>query len=118
MKEVLKIINEYKEIGSEDLVLDDTKVEITQEVKQELEKLSDLVYLSMNNCQIKSLAHFPALKNLVTLELNENEFPARELSHLKGLVALKALDIDSVDIETMAQLEPLKELKNLQRLEL
>jgi hypothetical protein len=39
MKEVLKIINEYKEIGNtEDLVLDDTKIEnITPELKHELE---------------------------------------------------------------------------------
>lgn len=104
MKEVLKIINEYKEIGNtEDLVLDDTKVEhFTTELKHELEQLSEMVYLSMNNCGLKSLNHFPELKNLVTLELNENEFPARELAHLKGLKALKALDIDNLDIENVS----------------
>ena len=72
----------------------------------------------MNNCGIKSLNHFPALKNLVTLELNENDFPVRELAHLKGLVSLKALDIDNLKVENISQLEPLKELKKLERLEL
>ncbi len=72
----------------------------------------------MNNCGIKSLNHFPALKNLVTLELNENDFPVRELVHLKGLVSLKALDIDNLKIEKLSQLEPLKDLKKLERLEI
>jgi hypothetical protein len=98
MSEVLKIIKEYKEIGNtEDLVLDDTKIEhFTPELKHELESLKELVYLSMNNCDIKSLNHFPVLKNIITLELNENSFPARELVHLKGLANLKALDIDGL----------------------
>lgn len=72
----------------------------------------------MNNCGLKSLNHFPALKNLITLELNENEFPVRELLHLKGLASLKALDIDNLEIEGLNQLEPLKDLKKLERLEL
>lgn len=117
---MLQIIKEYKEIGNtEDLVLDDTKIEhFTPELKHELEQLNELVYLSMNNCGLKSLNHFPALKNLVTLELNENDFPVRELAHLKDLVNLKSLDIDALNIENLNQLDPLKELKNLQRLEI
>ena len=120
MKEVLQIIKEYKEIGNtEDLVLDDTKVEhFTPELKHEMEQLAELAYLSMNNCGLKSLNHFPALKNLITLELSENDFPARELSHLKDLAGLRSLDLDCIKIDSLHQLEPLKELKNLQRLEI
>lgn len=103
MKEAFDIIKEYKEIGeTEDLVLDDLKIEhFTPELKHEIEQLNDLAYLSLNNCHLKSLNHFPLVKNLVTLELNENEFPVRELLHLKGLTELKSLDIDGLKVDKL-----------------
>lgn len=120
MEEVLKIIEEYKEVGNtEDLVLDDVKMgHITPEVKHQLERISDLLYLSMNACDLKSLNHFPVVKTLVQLDLCDNEFPAKELIHLKDLSQLKSLDLDGNKIEKVEQLEPLKELKHLERLEL
>ena len=44
MDTVMKIINEYKEIGStEDLVLDEVEIEhITPEMRVEIEKIKDL----------------------------------------------------------------------------
>ena len=120
MKEAFEIIKEYKEIGeTEDLVFDDVKIEhFTPELKHEIEQLSELVYLSLNNCQLKSLNHFPQIKNLMTLELNDNQFPIRELLHLSGLTNLKSLDLDGLKIEKVEQLEPLKHLKSLERLEI
>lgn len=120
MQEALEIISQYKEVGeTEDLILDDCKFEhFTAELKHQIEQLPDLLYLSLNNCGLKSLNHFPTLKNVVTLELIDNEFPIRELSHLKGLVALKVLEINGNHLEKIEQLESLKELKHLERLEL
>lgn len=101
MKEAFEIIKQYKEIGdTEDLVFDEVKIEhFTPELKHEVEQLPELAYLSMNNCQLKSLNHFPVVKTLITLELNDNEFPVRELLHLSGLTNLKSLDLDGLKIE-------------------
>lgn len=120
MKEVIEIINQYKECGNtEDVVLDDIKIEhLTADIKHQLEQIPDLIYLSMNDCKLKTLNHFPHIKNLTTLELNDNEFPAKELTHLSHLTTLKSLDLDGLQITKVEQLEPLKALKNLERLEI
>ena len=72
----------------------------------------------MNACGLKSLNHFPIVKTLISLELCDNDFPIRELSHLTKLVNLKSLDLDGIQIEKLEQLEVFKELKHLERLEI
>lgn len=120
MEQVLKVIEEYKEVGNtDDLVLDDISIgHITPEIKHQIEQIKDLQYLSMNSCNLQSLNHFPTNKSIWSLELQDNTFPAKELMHLAQLSHLKALDLNGNKIEKAEQLEPLKELKHLERLDL
>lgn len=64
----------------------------------------------MNACSLNTLANFPALEGLYKLELNDNKFPAKELSHLSGLVNLENLKLANTKISKLEELNPLKSL--------
>jgi hypothetical protein len=56
------------------------------EVLEELNKMTDIICLSMNGCKLRSLLNFPDFSKLVRLELIENEFTGGDLRHLSQLV--------------------------------
>lgn len=73
----------------------------------------------MNSCHLKNLKNFPANKDLWSLELQDNPFPASELVHLSELTNLKSLDLTGTKLESVDSLAPLaKSLKKLERIDL
>ena len=107
-KAIKKIDEHIEEEDTEEIILDEIEiVEISPELKKKLESLQDVSILSMNDCQLKSLANFPNLPNLVRVELMNNSFPAEELKHLAGLKELQSLSISDNDIKTVDDLKVL-----------
>ena len=103
----------------EELFLDGIKLEkINEELKKELEKLDELICLSLNDCGLVSLTNLPKKESLIRLELMENKFPARELEHLTTLTGLQSLSLGANRIEKLEDLEPLKRLPELLQLDL
>ena len=119
-KEAINAIRKELDQGEiEELYLDTIKIEkISEELKQEIEKLDELMCLSMNDCGLVSLANFPEVKNIIRLELMDNKFPARELQHLSHLSSLQSLSLGANKIERFEELDPLKKLKELVQLDL
>jgi Leucine-rich repeat (LRR) protein len=119
-KEAIQRIRKQAEQGEiEELYLDNLKIEkITEDLKIEIEKLDDLMSMSLNDCHLVSLTNFPHCKNLIRLELMNNKFPARELSHISGLASLQSLSLGSNTIDRYEDLEPLKKFKDLVQLDL
>lgn len=73
----------------------------------------------MNQTHLKSLVNFPNSKNLLRLELAENQLNGDELIHIKKYApTLETLKLASNKIATLADLEPLSHLKNLKNLDL
>ena len=119
-KEAIDTVKKAVKNGqTEELYLDDiTLTAISPELKKEIENVSDLMCLSLNNCGLTSLANFPQKANLIRLELMENKFPAKELEHLTGNTSLQSLSLGSNKITTTSDLVPLKKLENLIQLDL
>jgi Leucine-rich repeat (LRR) protein len=119
-KEAIEIIKRQIKQGSvEELYLDDTAIGvISPELKKELEGMSDLMCLSMNNCGLTSLTNFPKKGSLIRLELMENKFPAKELEHLTDLKELQSLSLGCNKISTLQDINPLKKLEALVQLDL
>lgn len=119
-KEAIEVIKKELANGQvEELYLDDiTITTITPDLKKEVEKLSDLMCLSMNNCGLTSLNHFPSKPSLIRLELMENKFPPAELSHLSTITSLQSLSLGSNKIVNIKDLSPLKNLQHLIQLDL
>lgn len=66
--------------------MDEMKIgKFSTEFVQKLSKLENLADLTMNNCDISSLEHFPTSLPLIRLELNDNLFEGADLKHLEGL---------------------------------
>jgi len=58
----------------EQLILDECHFKaFTPQLKKELEKFTGLLYLSLNDCQLKSLEHLPSLPSLLKLDLLDNQ---------------------------------------------
>jgi hypothetical protein len=55
------------------------------EVLEQLNKMTNIICLSMNGCKLRSLTNFPKFELLVRLELIENEFTGGDLRHLSQL---------------------------------
>ncbi len=69
--------------GETDLILDDISfLKFTPEIKQQIEKLSEVDSMSLNNCGLSTLKNFPNCTNLRQLELGENDFPSSELVYI------------------------------------
>jgi len=119
-KEAIEIIKRQIKQGTvEELYLDDTPIgSISPELKKELEGMSELMCLSMNNCGLTSLANFPKKVSLIRLELMENKFSAKELEHLGDLKELQSLSLGCNKISTLADINPLKKLEALVQLDL
>jgi hypothetical protein len=60
--------------GLEQLCLDSIEIRnLTPSVKKLLEGCASLEYLTMNDCGLESLEHFPHMPNLIALELTDNK---------------------------------------------
>ncbi|KAI7695232.1 hypothetical protein SSS_05906 [Sarcoptes scabiei] len=77
----------------------------------------NLESLSMINSGLVSLKGFPNLPNLKRLELSDNKI-SNGLNHLKGSPNLEYLNLCGNKIKDFETLEPLKELKKLEILDL
>ena len=119
-KEAIEIIKKEALNGDvEELYLDDVSIgTISVELKKELEKLPKLMCLSMNNCSLTSLTNFPANLQLIRLELMENKFDGKDLSHIGHIKSLQSLSLGSNSIGSIKDLEPLKGLEHLIQLDL
>ena len=119
-KEAIEIIKKEAQNGDvEELYLDDVNIgTISAELKKELEKLPKLMCLSMNNCGLTSLTNFPSSTQLIRLELMENKFDGKELSHVGNVKSLQSLSLGSNSINSIKDLEPLKGLEHLIQLDL
>ena len=56
--------------------------QFSPQLKSELEKYKNLIYLSLNDCQLKSLDNFPNLPNLVKLDLLDNNLSGESLTKI------------------------------------
>ena len=91
----------------DELILDEWRgAELTQSDKSLLESFPSLQFLSMNNCGLRSLSNFPALPNLIKLELNDNRI-AGGLEKLAGLKGLMQLNLAGNPLKTLEDLAPL-----------
>ena len=117
---VFECISEALDISNcKELYLDGLKVpSITDELKNKIQKISSLTVLSLNECGLQSLKNFPALPNLVRLEVTGNEFPGSDLSHLTHLTQIRSLTLSSNEITSFEQVEILKKFLNLFQLDL
>ena len=86
--------------------------QMTNQVKEYLEKFEDLEILSMSICHIKSLKNLPDLPNLKKLELNDNFITGDELSNLCKYKNLTHLKIANNKIKTLEEIKNLKDLQN------
>ena len=87
-------------------------------MKNELESVSNLLCLSLNNCKLESLENFPKVPSLIRLEIMDNSFPGEHLTHLTALSSLQSLSLANNKISDFKQLEPLKSITNLVQLDL
>ena len=119
-KEAIEMIKKESQHGPvEELYLDDIEIgTISPELKKELEKQPNLMCLSMNNCNLVSLANFPSKLQLIRLEIMENKFDPKELSQISHITTLQSLSLGSNTINTNKDLEPLKNLDSLIQLDL
>ena len=119
-KEAIEVIKKESQNGMvEELYLDDIDIGIiSPELKRELEKLPNLMCLSLNNCGLTSLANFPAKLSLIRLEMMENKFDPKELTQISNIKTLQSLSLGSNTINTNKDLEPLKNLNGLIQLDL
>jgi Leucine-rich repeat (LRR) protein len=82
-----------------------------------LAPFSALVTLSVQDAGISSLDTLPTLETVVTLKMSDNKIKGG-LENLAKFPALVKLYLAGNQIATVEALEPLKELKNLDRLDL
>lgn len=102
-----------------ELIIDDiTFTKFTPELKEKIEAIKQLEYISANNCGLTTLKDFPICDQLSKLELGENPFPASELVHISGLKELESLVLHECQIQSIDDLEPLKGLSNLYALDI
>lgn len=87
--------------------------EITQEIKEILEKFTSLQYLALNNCELENLNNFPDLKSLIRLDLISNKLKGSHLSSILSSKYLQTLFLCANRIDSVEELGSLKKLSNL-----
>eukprot|EP00330_Aristerostoma_sp_ATCC50986_P007537 CAMPEP_0114588678 /NCGR_PEP_ID=MMETSP0125-20121206/11323_1 /TAXON_ID=485358 ORGANISM="Aristerostoma sp., Strain ATCC 50986" /NCGR_SAMPLE_ID=MMETSP0125 /ASSEMBLY_ACC=CAM_ASM_000245 /LENGTH=202 /DNA_ID=CAMNT_0001785199 /DNA_START=35 /DNA_END=643 /DNA_ORIENTATION=+ len=122
-EEVLAEIDEILE-GAEDetqdINLDGVVIgTFTKNIAKKLSDISDLVSLSLNECEIESFENFPKLPNLQRLEIFSNKFKGADLAKLVPQIpAITTLLLGENEISEYSDVECFKSLKNLAQLEL
>ena len=119
VKEVIEALKRMvKEEETDEIVLDGIKFDkFTSEINKQIEELSDAMILSLEDCGLKSLDHFPSLK-LLRLDLSKNKFPASELKHLAAQEDLQSLDLNGCQISKADDLACLSKIEGLGSIEL
>ena len=103
----------------EQLILDETHFKsFTPELKKELEKYKNLLYLSLNDCQLKSLDNFPQIPSLLKLDLLDNHLTDDCISVIASISGLQALSLGGNQIKEISTLKALKKLPELHELDL
>lgn len=83
-----------------------------------MEKYTNLLYLSLNDCQLKSLEHFPSLPKLLKLDLLDNQLTDECLGQIAPNANLQALSLGGNQIKKVESLSALKALKDLAEIDL
>ena len=110
---------QHRGTNNKDIFFDDlTCPQISNEMKTELESVTNLLCLSLNNCKLESLENFPKIPSLIRLEIMDNSFPGEHLAHLTALSSLQSLSLANNKISDFNQLKPLTQISNLVQLDL
>lgn len=116
--ETIKAIDDaIKANDTEHIILDNIKItEISPELKKKLDSLEKVSILWLNNCNLKTLANIPQIKDLLRLKLMGNNFPASELKHIASLEDLESLYLSNnhSNIKSMDDLKVLSHLALVQ----
>jgi acidic leucine-rich nuclear phosphoprotein 32 family protein A/C/D len=119
LKQIDERIQETEE-EIQELSLDELKIpKITNEVKAKLEKIEDLISLSLNKCELESLDNLPNSASLIRLEVCENKFKASEISKIvERYPKLQILMLSDNNITDFPEIKSLSGLKELVQLDL
>ncbi|CAK77564.1 unnamed protein product (macronuclear) [Paramecium tetraurelia] len=100
--------------------LDNVKiVKLDKQTAELLESQSHLESLSLVECSLKTLEGFPKLPNLQNLVLETNQLDGEAIKFIGNTYPkLLCLSLAENQIKTFADLEPIKQLKKLQQLDL
>ncbi|CAD8062592.1 unnamed protein product [Paramecium primaurelia] len=94
-------------------------VKLDKQTAQLLESHSQLESLSLVECSLKTLEGFPKLPNLQNLVLETNQLEGDAIKFIADAYPkLMCLSLAENLIKTFAELEPIKQLKQLQQLDL
>lgn len=85
----------------------------TKEIKEEFESYQNVVSISLSNCRIFSLANFPAMQNLLILDLSQNTINFNELHYLKKCSKIKEISFKQCMLSKVEQIKDLALLKDL-----
>lgn len=121
-KHALDIINNQVEEQEEvqEIVLDQAHFQkFNDDIKNTIEKHNDtLLFLSLNDCGLTSLANFPRVDKLIRLELTDNKFSGDQLQNIAFLTELQSLSLGGNPINNFSDLNCLSGLKKLVQLDL
>ena len=92
-------------------------VKLSEKIRDEMLKASGCRNLSLNCCRLSSLANFPELLGLETLQLNDNSLKDSDLETIAKFKKLKYLYIGGNRIKELKSLEILKDLDGLKFLD-
>jgi acidic leucine-rich nuclear phosphoprotein 32 family protein A/C/D len=119
LKQIDERIQETEE-EIQELALDELKIpKITREIRDKLEKIEDLIALSLNECELEALDNLPNNGGLVRLELSKNKFKSSELSKIsQTFPKLQILMLSDNNIGDFKEIQSLSNLKDLIQLDL
>ncbi|CAD8168685.1 unnamed protein product [Paramecium octaurelia] len=100
--------------------IDNVKIgKLDRQTAELLESQSHLESLSLVDCSLKTLEGFPKLPNLQNLVLEINQLDGEAIKFIANTYPkLLCLSLAENQIKTFADLEPIKQLKKLQQLDL
>ncbi|CAD8078987.1 unnamed protein product [Paramecium sonneborni] len=103
-----------------DFDLDNVKIEkLDKQAAELLEKQNQLESLSLVECSLMTLEGFPKLPNLQNLVLEQNSLDGEAIKFIANTYPnLICLSLAENKIKTFSELEPIKNLKKLQQLDL
>jgi len=122
--EVVKAIQEQKNTAEgedlEEINLDSIPIsKFTNDINKELEAITTLYSLSLNDCGITTLENFPKLQSLIRLELMDNKIVPSSLGSLgKSCPNLQSLSLGGNPIKEYEELKNIQNLTQLYQLDL
>ena len=92
----------------EQLILDECHFkQFNPQLQQEIEKYNNVYYLSLNDCQLKSLEIFPNLPNLIKLDLLDNGLQGESLAKIASYQSLQQIALGGNPIKTFEEVKVL-----------